>query len=318
MAIDNTICTAGDHNYLWGLFLLIASMRRFGMDEPVIVGTKGFTDRDRRVLEQFGGVRLVSLDHAAHSLTCHKAEVMLAARTDFVTWADSDAMFKGNCSALLLPPDADEIRVRRRCAEEMPGAFPKGYDLRRILPAWRKDVAAAAGLDAAALPGVTERFVASFRSCSACFLSVARSRERFLRTWHTLMMRLPKGDAGVVDKSLVAYHQLDESCLNAVLAFLPDAPKVTETYGLDRDPERIYLHFIGRPKPWEGWTPRSARHIEAVVSTVEWAVAEGLELPGDVPSSLRRNRLALHRATARWNELWFKARKRLCVGRRRV
>lgn len=318
MAIDNTICTAGDHNYLWGLFLLIASMRRFGMDEPVIVGTKGFTDRDRRVLEQFGGVRLVSLDHAAHSLTCHKAEVMLAARTDFVTWADSDAMFKGNCSALLLPPDADEIRVRRRCAEEMPGAFPKGYDLRRILPAWRKDVEAAAGLDAAALPGVTERFVASFRSCSACFLSVARSRERFLRTWHTLMMRLPKGDAGVVDKSLVAYHQLDESCLNAVLAFLPDAPKVTETYGLDRDPERIYLHFIGRPKPWEGWTPRSARHIEAVVSTVEWAVAEGLELPGDVPSSLRRNRLALHRATARWNELWFKARKRLCVGRRRA
>ncbi len=318
MAIDNTICTAGDHNYLWGLFLLIASMRRFGMDEPVIVGTKGFTDRDRRVLEQFGGVRLVSLDHAAHSLTCHKAEVMLAARTDFVTWADSDAMFKGNCSALLLPPDADEIRVRRRCAEEMPGAFPKGYDLRRILPAWRKDVAAAAGLDAAALPGVTERFVASFRSCSACFLSVARSRERFLRTWHTLMMRLPKGNVGVVDKSLVAYHQLDESCLNACLAFLPDAPRVTETYGLDRDPERIYLHFIGRPKPWEGWTPRSARHIEAVVSTVEWAVAEGLELPGDVPSSLRRNRLALHRAMARWNELWFKARKRLCVGRRRA
>lgn len=318
MAIDNTICTAGDHNYLWGLFLLIASMRRFGMDEPVIVGTKGFTDRDRRVLEQFGGVRLVSLDHADHSLTCHKAEVMLAAESGYVTWADSDAMFKGNCSNLLLPPDVAQIRVRRRCAAEMPGAFPKGYDLGRILPAWRKDVAAAAGLDAAALPGVTERFVASFRSCSACYLSLARSQERFLLVWHALMMRLPKGDAGVVDRSLASYHQLDESCLNACLAFLPDAPKVTETYGLDRDPERIYLHFIGRPKPWEGWTPRSARHIEAVVSTVEWAVAEGLELPGDVPSSLRRNRLALHRATARWNELWFKARKRLCVGRRRA
>ena len=318
MAIDNTICTAGDHNYLWGLFLLIASMRRFGMDEPVIVGTKGFTDRDRRVLEQFGGVRLVSLDHAAHSLTCHKAEVMLAAESGYVTWADSDAMFKGNCSNLLLPPDVAQIRVRRRCAAEMPGAFPKGHDLARILPTWRKDVAAAAGLDAAALPGVTERFVASFRSCSACYLSLARSQERFLLVWHALMMRLPKGDAGVVDRSLASYHQLDESCLNACLAFLPDAPKVTETYGLDRDPERIYLHFIGRPKPWEGWTPRSARHIEAVVSTVEWAVAEGLELPGDVPSSLRRNRLALHRATARWNELWFKARKRLCVGRRRA
>ncbi|MDO4366540.1 MAG: hypothetical protein Q4D70_07065, partial [bacterium] len=120
MAIDNTICTAGDHNYLWGLFLLIASMRRFGMKEPLLVGMKAFSDRDRRVLGQFGDVSFISLDHADHSLTCHKAEVMLAARTDFVTWADSDAMFKGNCSALLLPPDADAIRVRRRCAEEMP------------------------------------------------------------------------------------------------------------------------------------------------------------------------------------------------------
>lgn len=318
MAIDNTICTAGDHNYLWGLFLLIASMRRFGMDEPVIVGTKGFTDRDRRVLEQFGGVRLVSLDHAAHSLTCHKAEVMLAAESGYVTWADSDAMFKGNCSNLLLPPDVAQIRVRRRCAAEMPGAFPKGHDLARILPTWRRDVADAAGLDVRTIPRVTERFVASFRSCSACYLSLARSQERFLLVWHALMMRLPKGDAGVVDRSLASYHQLDESCLNACLAFLPGAPKVTETYGLDRDPERTYLHFIGRPKPWEGWTPRSARHIETVVSTVEWAVAEGLELPSGVPPPLRRNRLALHRATARWNELWFKARKRLCVGRRRA
>ena len=243
---------------------------------------------------------------------------MLAAESGYVTWADSDAMFKGNCSNLLLPPDVAQIRVRRRCAAEMPGAFPKGHDLARILPTWRRDVADAAGLDVRTIPRVTAADVAAFRSCSACFLSVARSRERFLRTWHTLMMRLPKGDAGVVDKSLVAYHQLDESCLNACLAFLPGAPKVTETYGLDRDPERTYLHFIGRPKPWEGWTPRSARHIETVVSTVEWAVAEGLELPSGVPPPLRRNRLALHRATARWNELWFKARKRLCVGRRRA
>ena len=318
MAIDNTICTAGDHNYLWGLFLLIASMRRFGMDEPVIVGTKGFTDRDRRVLEQFGGVRLVSLDHAAHSLTCHKAEVMLAAESGYVTWADSDAMFKGNCSNLLLPPDVAQIRVRRRCAAEMPGAFPKGHDLARILPTWRRDVVDAAGLDVRTIPRVTAADVAAFRSCSACYLSLARSQERFLLVWHALMMRLPKGDAGVVDRSLASYHQLDESCLNACLAFLPGAPKVTETYGLDRDPERTYLHFIGRPKPWEGWTPRSARHIETVVSTVEWAVAEGLELPSGVPPPLRRNRLALHRATARWNELWFKARKRLCVGRRRA
>jgi len=140
--------------------------------------------------------------------------------------------------------------------------------------------------------------------------------ERFLRVWHELMMRLPKGDVGVVDRSLACYHQLDESCLNAALTFLPDAPRVTATYTLDKDPPRLFAHFIGRPKPWEGWTPRSARHIEAVVSTVEWAVAEGLELPGDVPFSLRRDRLSFNRATARWSELWFKVRKRICGGKR--
>ena len=312
----NTICTAGDHNYLWGLFLLITSMRRFGMDEPVIVGTEGFTGRDCRVLEQFGGVTFLSLDHADRSLTCHKAEVMLRAETPFVTWADSDALFTGNCSDLLTPPDAAQIHVRRRGLAEMGLAFPPPYDLTRILPTWRVDVASAAGIDVAAIPEVTAADVAAFRSCSACFLSVARSQERFLRVWHELMMRLPKGDVGVVDRSLACYHQLDESCLNAALSFLPDAPRVTATYALDKDPSRLFAHFIGRPKPWEGWTPRSVRHIEAVVSTVEWAAAEGLELPGDMPPSLRRDRLAFNRATARWSELWFKVRKRLRAGRR--
>ena len=313
--MNNTICTAGDHCYSWGLFLLIASMRAAGMDEPVLVGTKGFSPADAAVLTQFGGVRLVPLDHAAHSLTCYKAEMMLHAETPFVTWADSDAMFKGNCSGLLTPPDAAQIHVRRRGAAEMAIAFPPPFDLARILPTWRADVASAAGIDVSTIPDVTAADVAAFRSCSACFLSVARSQERFLRVWHELMMRLPKGDVGVVDRSLACYHQLDESCLNAALAFLPDAPRVMETYALDKDPARLFAHFIGRPKPWEGWTPRSARHIEAVVSTVEWAVAEGLELPGDVPPPLRRNRLAFNRATARWSELWFKVRKGLSIGR---
>ena len=314
----NTVCTAGDHNYLWGLFLIAASMRRFGMDEPLLVGAKALTARDRRVLEQFGRVAFLDLGHAGRSLTCHKAEVMLAAGTEFVTWADSDALFKGNCSALLPPPDARAIRVRRRGAAEMPGAFPAGCDLARILATWRLDVAAAAGLPPAAIPEATAADVAAFRSCSACYLSLARSQERFLRVWHALQMRLPEGDVGVVDRSLACYHQLDESCLNACLAFLPGAPEVTETYGLDRDPERIYLHFIGRPKPWEGWTPRSARHIETVVSTVEWAVAQGLELPGGVPFSLRRAHLALNRRTARLCEVLFKIRRRLDGLRRRL
>lgn len=309
--MNNTICTAGDHNYLWGLFLLIASLRRFGMDEPVIVGTKGFSSADAAVLTQFGGVRLVSLDHAAHSLTCYKAEMMLHAETPFVTWADSDALFTGNCSDLLTPPDAAQIHVRRRGAAEMGLAFPPSYDLARILPTWRVDVASAAGIDVSTIPEVTAAAVAAFRSCSACFLSVARSQERFLRAWHELMMRLPKGDVGVVDRSLACYHQLDESCLNAALTFLPDAPRVTETYALDKNPSRLFAHFIGRPKPWVAWTPSAFRFFDAAVRIVAWAEREGLTLPGPVPMSLRASNKWLCRILARPLELRTKIHRRV-------
>lgn len=308
---DNTIVTAGDANYLWGLFLLIASMRAAGMDEPVIVGTKGFSSAEAAVLTQFGGVRLVSLDHAAHSLTCYKAEMMLHAETPFVTWADSDALFTGNCSNLLTPPDAAQIHVRRRGAAEMGLAFPPPYDLARILPTWRGDVASAAGIDIAAIPDVTAADVAAFRSCSACFLSLARSQERFLRVWHTLMMRLPKGDVGVVDRSLACYHQLDESCLNAALAFLPDAPRVTATYALDKDSSRLFAHFVGSPKPWVSWTPSAFRFFDATVRVVAWAEREGLTLPGPVPLSLRASDKLLCRLLARPLELRTKIQRRV-------
>lgn len=308
---DNTIVTAGDANYLWGLFLLIASMRAAGMDEPVIVGTKGFSSAEAAVLTQFGGVRLVSLDHAAHSLTCYKAEMMLHAETPFVTWADSDALFTGNCSDLLTPPDAAQIHVRRRGAAEMGLAFPPPYDLARILPTWRGDVASAAGIDVATIPDVTAADVAAFRSCSACFLSLARSQERFLRVWHALMMRLPKGDVGVVDRSLACYHQLDESCLNAALTFLPDAPRVTATYALDKDPSRLFAHFVGSPKPWVSWTPSAFRFFDATVRVVAWAEREGLTLPGPVPLSLRASDKWLCRLLARPLELRTKIHRRV-------
>lgn len=305
---DNTVVTAGDSNYLWGLFLLIASMRSSGMDEPVIVGTKRFSAADAEVLTQFGNVRLVSLDDAVHSLTCYKARMMREATTKFVTWADSDALFTGNCSDLLAPPDEEMIHVRCRGAAEMGLAFPPPYDLRTILPTWRRDVASLAGGErmVKAIPTV-----ADFHSCSACFLSLGRKQDRFLRIWHELMMRLPKGDVGVVDKSLACYHQLDESCLNACLTFLTDAPRRTESYALDKNPSHLFAHFIGQPKPWVAWTPSALRFFDRTVEIVDWAVAQGLKLPGPVPYSLRTEHKAMCRVLARPLELKTKVVRRL-------
>ena len=305
---DNTVVTAGDSNYLWGLFLLVASMRSSGMDEPVIVGTKRFSKSDADVLTQFGQVRLVSLDDADHSLTCYKARMMREAETKFVTWADSDALFTGNCSSLLSPPDEEHIHVRCRSAAEMPRAFPPPYDLRVILPTWQKDVASVSGC---ARPLSEVGSVSNFLSCSACFLSLARCQEHFLTVWHEMMMRLPKGDVGVVDKSLACYHQLDESCLNACLTFLPDAPRRTAAYALDKNAGQIFAHFVGSPKPWVSWTPSAMRFFDETVRIVEWAVSNGLRLPGPVPYSLKASHKAVCRLFARPLELRAKILRRL-------
>ena len=302
---DNTIVTIGDINYLWGLFLLIASARKAGMDEPFLVGTKAFTPRADRILRQLGDVSLVSLDDAELSLTCYKPHVMVQAKTPYVTWADSDAFFTGDVSPLLKPERPDEIHFRLRSSAEMPDAFRNhtyGEDgrsiPRRILDVWRQDIARIAGT---ATDG--SRYSTSGSGCF-CSLSLERHR-RFLEIWDELQMTvLPRHDVGVADHALPYYHQLDESTLNACLNFVPEAPRVQDVFRLDKDPSRLFVHFIARPKPWVGWTKGAFRHFDSYVSVVEWAEREGYELPGPVPFSLRRAnktlvRLAIPYVTAK-------------------
>lgn len=312
MKRDNTIVTIGDINYLWGIFLLIASARRSGMDEPFLVGVKKFTPDAERVLTQFGGVRVVNLDGEKRSLTCLKARVMLDVETEYATWADSDAFFTGNVSEILVPDSPDEIHFRLRAPFEMPGAF-RGHTFgedgmsipKAVLEAWRKDIEEVAG-EARGEP----RYATS-GSASFCSFSMARFR-KFAEVWHALQMKvLPDRDVGVEDRSLRYYHQLDESTLNACLNFVVDAPRVQDVYRMDKERNRLFVHFIARPKPWEGWTKRAFRHFDEYVSVVEWAVAQGLTLPGPVPGSLIRPRKGLMRALIPWMTLKPKIVRRL-------
>ena len=312
MVRDNTIVTIGDINYLWGIFLLIASARKAGMDEPFLVGVKKFTPEAERVLTQFGDVRVLSLDGMKRSLTCLKAHVMLNVDSEYATWADSDAFFTGNVSGILMPASPDEIHFRLRTPSEMPAAFRDhefGEDGRSIpkaiLDAWRKDIAEVAG-EARGEP----RYATS-GSASFCSFSMARFR-KFAEIWHELQMKvLPERDVGVEDRSLLYYHQLDESTLNACLNFVVDAPRVQDGYRMDKERDRLFVHFIARPKPWEGWTKRAFRFFDEYVSVVEWAASQGLVLPGPIPGCLMRSRKNLMRALIPWMTLKPKLAKRL-------
>ena len=312
MEHGNTIVTIGDINYLWGIFLLSASARKAGMKEPFLVGVKKFTPEAERVLTQLGDVRVLSLDGMKRSLTCLKAYVMLRAETPYVTWADSDAFFTGNVSDILLPASPEEIHFRLRTPPEMPAAF-RGHSFgedgrsipRAVLDAWRKDVAEVAG------EARDEARYATAGSAAFCAFSLARFR-RFAEIWHDLQMKvLPERDVGVVDTSLRYYHQLDESTLNACLNFVPDAPRVQDVFRMDKDRNRLYVHFISRPKPWEGWRKRAFRFFDEYVSVVEWAQAQGYALPGPVPGSLKRSRKALMRLLVPWMMLKPKIARKL-------
>ena len=285
---DNTIVTIGDVNYLWGIFMLIASARKAGMTEPFLVGAKDFDARAERVLTQCGNVTIVPLDGVKRSLTCLKPYVMLTAKTEFVTWADSDAFFTGNVSDRLAPESPELIHFRLRSDPEMPDAF-KGHALGtgdslippEILDVWKRDVAAIAG-------SAAEK--ARYRTTgSACFCALSLARHRkFLEVWDALQSKvLPDRNVGVVDKSLRYYHQLDESTLNACLNFAPDAPRVQQTFRMDKDPEHLFVHFIARPNPWVGWTKRAFRHFDRYAAVAEWAREQGYELPGEIPACLK-------------------------------
>ena len=117
---NNTVITAGDMNYVWGIAMLVASMRKSGMDEPVIVGGKNLSKDAVEMLERLGGVRVIPVD-TARSLTCMKPEIMLAADTDYITWVDGDGFFTGNCSSRLIPERPDEIHIRKRTSRKSAG-----------------------------------------------------------------------------------------------------------------------------------------------------------------------------------------------------
>ena len=163
----NTIVMSSDNNYVWGVWLLIASMRMNSMTEPVIILADNYSQKSVEALEQFGDVRIVQRDESfKRNLTFSKPDAMLLANTEYVTWVDCDALFYGNCSKYLTP-EPDHIHIRQRGYAENAAGFSKLYDENdkrgpipaKVLDVWREDVG--------------ENQEAAFDTCSsACYISI--------------------------------------------------------------------------------------------------------------------------------------------------
>lgn len=280
--MTNTIVVAMDHNYIWGAYMMIASLRYNHMPEPVIVLGFGLTAADHQALLALNNVRIVDGESSPRNLTCSKPDAMALADTDYITWVDCDSFFIGNCSDRLLWPDHDMIHIRLRQETENAAVFRhlggQGKTPPTILDAWRRDVG--------------ERNEARLSTCcSACLMSLHRKHLPFVRRWSEQIAKvLPEGNVGVVDRRSFAYFQTDESVLNSLLCFAEEAPTVSPYYKLDKDPAALFVHFISRPKPWECWTPRPFRYFRQYTAVLDWALAQKLPLPGPVPLALRSDR----------------------------
>ncbi|MBV9463593.1 MAG: hypothetical protein JO317_05135, partial [Verrucomicrobiae bacterium] len=148
MEPDLTIVTACDADYFWGAFLLVASLRLTGILSPIHVLEEGFSEAEKELLAQFGGLTILPLPAGNRRNLCtRKAEALLGAESEWIAWLDSDCVSIGDLRPLLIPPNgAFQIRIRSEAEtnsiyrryyepEDKPGQIPK-----RILNQWRDDV----------------------------------------------------------------------------------------------------------------------------------------------------------------------------------
>jgi hypothetical protein len=284
-----TIVSAADAGYFWGLFLLAASTAKSQMGFPMNLLIKGFSDRQKALLEQFPGVRLHEIsDDSARNLCMRKAEAFSHADTDYIAWLDSDCVVVGDVSKLIVPANR-EMQLRLRLPYETSEAFSHFYSngevreglAEAVAETWRKDV------------GEREEARHDSIASSNCFV-VHRRHLPFIARWEQQIKKvLPAENSGVVNYEYAHYWQTDESVLNSLILFADDAPEVSDYQMGDRDGAHV-AHFVLQPKPWVRWTRRHIRYMPFVFDLLDWVKDSGLDLPEEIPPALRRSRAMMN------------------------
>ncbi|MBR6021584.1 MAG: hypothetical protein IK066_04115 [Kiritimatiellae bacterium] len=275
--MKTTVVTAGDAEYAWGVLLLVASMRRNGMDHPVVVGAMDWPDRMKRRVLALGNVKIRELPKSRQCVACQKPMLMGCeeVETDWVCWADADGAFVGDCSEWLVGENPDEIVVRKYNP-------PPPLLTAERLEAWRRDVERLCGkaLPESRLGGTT---------VNNPFIVIHRKWRPFLERWRRQTETVIAPDVATPWQKNSVYFQTDESVLGSLLCFDPDAPAVAADYKANgsADPKRYYAHFSYNPKPWRMWTARAVYWRDEIWSVAEWLVERGVV--DKLPLPLRRN-----------------------------
>jgi hypothetical protein len=287
MKFNKTIVTACDSNYIWGAYILVASLSYFKVQSYKKVLGIMLTEEEQDLLTQFPDTDVVNSNRETDRSVClMKPHAIFSAETDVISWMDSDCIVTGDVTDFLEVED-DEIQIRFRSFEENAGVYRNYYGKndelglipQKVLDTWKEDVG---DLPAPQISTVCE---------TNCFV-IKKKNLDFIELWKTQMEKvIVDNQLQVYDKNSVGYFMTDESALNSLMAFSSKAPKVKE-YNFDKDSSRLLVHFGLNPKPWIHWTTRGLLHYDLTMEVIAWCKAKGYKTPAIPASFQRKNKAA--------------------------
>ena len=291
---DKTIVTAADKNFLWGVYLLIASLRYYNVSIGVHVLGRGFTETDKALLTQFDNVKIFETSDRRF-LALLKPEAIFTADSEYIAWLDADCIAVGNITKYLTAPE-ESLQMRFRLKDEVALVYKTHYKAgdtngsipKAVLEIWKKDVA--------------EKDVPAIKTTCVnnCFVMHKRHLG-FIRKWQNQILKIFPKDIAAIDKKNFAYHMVDESVLNSLLAFANDAPAISE-YLLDKVNDAYLAHFGESLKPWNLWQKKHLKYYDLVISIIGWAQKTGYKTP-PIPPSLKRELKTVFYVLAYLNDL---------------
>ncbi|MBI2424132.1 MAG: hypothetical protein HYV27_14975 [Candidatus Hydrogenedentes bacterium] len=282
-SVEHVIVSAANRRYFLGAYLLAASLRRAGMEEPLHLLAHGFRSEETAALEAFKAVKVhaaSALDNVLNQLPLAKTAALLnAPQAQHLTWIDSDCMVTGDISALLTSQaralmirvrGPKENRLRFRNLHAKSDAIPED-----VLKIWRNDVGERSqpAIDSTAVTNV---------------ITFHADHVPFIHRWKDQIARIVEKHRGSSKQHRIAYQFSsgtgisDELIFNSLLAYSGLAPPIG-SYPLDRDPGAMLIHFGLQPKPWQRWSPQTIRHFGLITETIDWARDAGYPLPAGLP-----------------------------------
>jgi len=274
--MNNTIVTACNKSYLWGAYLLIASIRLNQGLTPIHVLVSGLNTDEIKLLEQFERVKVI----VANSPFMHleKPSAIMSAETEYITWVDADCIVIGNVDKLLIPAHQG-LQIRFREKEENASVFSKRYSRddsigdipKNILKSWQKDV--------------NERqFSRVNKQCVTNFISLHRRHLPFIQKWQTQIERVCVKPSQPVNRHSKAYFMTDESILSSLFSFSHKVPELSG-YELNKDPHNFLMHFGQSGKPWIRWRQPHLKFYDYVMAILDKLRDQHYTLP-KLPYSL--------------------------------